>query len=141
MSTNWISGFVSAARQSVVEFCQPQRSLKSASSFSSRPQIVCITGSSGTQSSYSTGNGGTQISYAHALDGVTVDLRAGTAHGTAANDIAHVGTDTFTQVSGVVGSNYDDILLGTDSLIHTDVFYGGAGNDFIDGRNGYDFVS
>ena len=65
-----------------------------------------ITGSSGTQSSYSTGNGGTQISYAHALDGVTVDLRAGTAHGTAANDIAHVGTDTFTQVSGVVGSNW-----------------------------------
>jgi VCBS repeat-containing protein len=100
-----------------------------------------ITGSSGAQASYSTGNGGTQISYAHALDGVTVDLRAGTAHGTAAGDIANVGTDTFTQVSGVVGSNYDDTLLGTDSIAHVDVFYGGAGNDFIDGRNGYDFVS
>src|SRR5206468_1713747 len=61
-----------------------------------------ITGSSGAQASYSTGDGGTQISYIHALDGVTVDLGAGTAHGTADRDIAHVGTDTFTQVSGVV---------------------------------------
>jgi Ca2+-binding RTX toxin-like protein len=100
-----------------------------------------ITGSSGTQASYSTGNGGTQISYAHALDGVTVDLRAGTAHGTAAGDIAHVGTDTFTQVNGVVGSDFNDILSGTDSEAHVDVFYGGKGDDTIDGRNGYDFVS
>ena len=99
-----------------------------------------ITGSSGTQASYSTGNGGTQISYAHALDGVTVDLRAGTAHGTAAGDIAHVGTDSFTQVNGVVGSDFNDTLLGTDSEAHVDVFYGGKGDDTIDGRNGYDFV-
>ena len=100
-----------------------------------------ITGSSGAQVSYSTGNGGTQISYLHALDGVTVDLRAGTAHGTAANDVAHVGTDTFTQVSGVIGSNFNDTLLGTDSVPHGDSFFGGAGNDFIDGRIGYDNVS
>ena len=99
-----------------------------------------ITGSSGTQASYSTGNGGTQISYAHALDGVTVDLRAGTAHGTAAGDIAHVGNDSFTQVNGVVGSDFNDTLLGTDSEAHVDVFYGGKGDDMIDGRNGYDFV-
>jgi Ca2+-binding RTX toxin-like protein len=100
-----------------------------------------ITGSSGTQASYSTGDGGTQISYIHALDGVTVDLRAGSGYGTAASDIAHVGTDTFTKVSAVVGSNYDDLLYGTDSLVHTDVFFGGRGNDRMDGRDGYDFVS
>jgi hemolysin type calcium-binding protein len=100
-----------------------------------------IIGSSGTQASYSTGNGGTQISYAHALDSVTVDLRDGTARGTAANDVAHVGVDSFTMVSGVVGSDYNDSLSGTDSLPHVDVFYGGKGNDTIDGRNGYDFAS
>lgn len=100
-----------------------------------------IVGSSGTQASYSTGNGGTQISYAHALGGVTVDLRAGSAQGTAANDVAHVGSDTFVNVSGVLGSDYDDILSGTDSVAHVDVFYGGKGADTIDGRNGYDFVS
>ena len=99
-----------------------------------------IVGSSGTQTSYSTGNGGTQISYAHALGGVTVDLRAGNAQGTAANDVAQVGIDTFVNVSGVVGSDYNDILSGTDSLAHVDVFYGGKGADTIDGRNGYDFV-
>src|SRR5882757_6991045 len=63
-----------------------------------------ITGSAGAQASYSTGNGGTQISYAHALDAVTVDLHAGTAQGTAINDVAHVGHDTFTRVNAVVGS-------------------------------------
>jgi Ca2+-binding RTX toxin-like protein len=99
-----------------------------------------IIGSSGSQASYATGNGGTQISYAHALASVTVDLRDGTAFGTAANDVAHVGTDTFSQVSGVVGSDFNDTLLGSNSASHGDVFFGGAGNDFIDGRVGYDFV-
>ena len=78
--------------------------------------------SAGAQASYSTGLGGTQISYAHALDGVTVDLLAGTAHGTAANDIANVGTDTFTGVNGILGSDFTDVLLGTNSTTHTDVF-------------------
>jgi Ca2+-binding RTX toxin-like protein len=99
-----------------------------------------IFGSSGSQISYSTGNGGTQISYAHALDGVQVDLRAGTAQGIAANDVAHVGTDSFVDVSGVVGSDYNDLLSGTDSPDHVDVFYGGRGQDLIDGRDGNDFA-
>ena len=100
-----------------------------------------IIGSAGTQVSYSTGFGGTQISYAHASDGVTVDLLAGTARGTAAGDIANVGVDTFTGVNAITGSDFNDTLLGTNSLTHVDVFYGGKGNDFIDGRSGYDFVS
>ena len=100
-----------------------------------------IIGSSGAQSSYSTGDGGTQISYAHALASVTVDLRDGTASSTAANDAAHVGTDTFSRVNGVIGSDFNDTLLGRDNTSHTDVFYGGAGNDFIDGRAGYDLAS
>jgi Peptidase M10 serralysin C terminal/RTX calcium-binding nonapeptide repeat (4 copies) len=99
-----------------------------------------IFGSAGAQASYSTGLGGTQISYAHALDGVTVDLLAGTAHGTAANDIANVGTDTFTGVNGILGSDFTDVLLGTNSTTHTDGFFVGKGNDFIDGRAGYDLV-
>ncbi len=100
-----------------------------------------IIGSAGSQASYSTGFGGTQISYAHASDSVTVDLLAGTARGTAANDIANVGVDSFTGVNAVLGSDFNDTLLGTNSTSHTDVFYGGRGNDFIDGRAGYDFVT
>ena len=100
-----------------------------------------IFGSAGTQASYSTGFAGTQISYADALDGVTVDLLAGTAHGTAANDVANVGTDTFTGVNAIIGSDFNDTLLGSNTLTHTDVFYGGKGDDFIDGRAGYDFIT
>ncbi len=74
-----------------------------------------IIGSAGAQASYATGFAGTQISYTHALDGVTVDLLAGTAHGTAAIDIASVGTDTFTGVNAVAGSDFNDVLLGTNS--------------------------
>lgn len=35
-----------------------------------------------------TGNSNTRLQYTLALDGVTVDLSAGTAHGTAAGDVA-----------------------------------------------------
>src|SRR3954462_10512218 len=54
MSTNPISGLVTAARQSVVAFCQPHFDLNSFNSRSSRPQIVCITGCSGTSKNLST---------------------------------------------------------------------------------------
>ena len=54
-----------------------------------------------------TGNGNTRISYINADDGVTVDFTSwvvgqgasGTAYGTAAGDLANVGTDTFTGVN------------------------------------------
>lgn len=44
-----------------------------------------------------TGNGSTRIAYSQAAAGVTVDLSGatGTAHGTAAGDVANVGIDTI----------------------------------------------
>ena len=56
-----------------------------------------------------TGNGNTRISYINATDGVTVDFTSwvvgqgasGTAYGTAAGDLANVGTDTITGVNAV----------------------------------------
>ena len=86
------------------------------------------------------GNGATMVSYDHAAAAVTVDLAAGTGHGTVAGDAAQVGNDTFSGVTGVRGSAFDDTLLGNDDPKGIDVFYGGAGNDFIDGRSGYDLV-
>jgi len=35
-----------------------------------------------------TGNGNTRIAFYNAFDGVTVDLNAGTSHGTVAGDVA-----------------------------------------------------
>ena len=82
-----------------------------------------------------TGNGNTRIAFYNALDGVTVDLAAGTSHGTAANDVANVGTDTFTLVNAVRGSNFADTILG-DANANT--LEGRGGNDLIDGRGGAD---
>ena len=87
-----------------------------------------------------TGNQGTMIAYDHASAAVTVDLVAGTAHGTADGDAAQVGNDSFSGVTGVRGSAFNDSLSGNDDPNGIDVFYGGAGNDLIDGRAGYDLA-
>src|SRR5215813_1563383 len=85
------------------------------------------------------GNGFTRISYLNAAAGVTVDIAAGTGHGTAPRDIAHVGTDSFTGVNTVRGSNFADVLLGSDNgTFSSENFEGRGGNDFIDGRGGFD---
>jgi hypothetical protein len=73
-----------------------------------------------------TGNGNTRIAFYNAFDGVTVDLNAGTSHGTVAGDVAGVGTDTFTGVNAVRGSGFADVILGD------------AGSNILDGRGGAD---
>ncbi len=85
------------------------------------------------------GNGDTRVSYLFALAGVTADIQAGTGHGTAPGDLAGVGTDTFTGVNGLEGSNFDDLLLGSNNApLTAENFVGGVGNDTIDGRGGFD---
>ena len=69
---------------------------------------------------------------------VTVDLVAGTAHGTAAGDVANVGNDTFIGVNRVIGSNFNDTITGDGN---DNVIEGGAGNDTIDGGVGNDTAS
>jgi Tol biopolymer transport system component len=91
-----------------------------------------------------TGNGGTQIWYKNAFGAVTVDFLGTPTHGTAQStapfDAAGIGHDTFTGVNSVRGSEFNDTLLGSNTTTRTDVFYGGAGNDFINGRGGFDLV-
>jgi Ca2+-binding RTX toxin-like protein len=83
-----------------------------------------------------TGNGNTRIDYINATAGVTVDLVAGTATGDAS-----VGTDTFTGVNAIQGSYFADTLLGSiNGAGTTQSFDGGAGDDFIDGRGGFDLA-
>ena len=82
------------------------------------------------------GNGDTGLNYSNAAVGVTVDMVAGTAsYGT-----SH---DSFSGVAGLVGSNFDDTLYGSDNVdLHAlfNVFQPLAGNDFIEGRDGMDIV-
>nr|WP_249810728.1 VCBS domain-containing protein [Bradyrhizobium sp. 17] len=78
-----------------------------------------------------TGNGNTRLTYGNALAAVTVDLSLGTAHGTAAGDLAAIGTDTFTGgVNSIAGSGFGDTLIGD---ANSNTFIGGGGNDTIDG--------
>ncbi|MFL2687032.1 MAG: tandem-95 repeat protein, partial [Alphaproteobacteria bacterium] len=84
------------------------------------------------------GNGQTKAFYRSAAASVTVDLAAGTAHGTDAGDIAGIGTDTLSGIDRVVGSDFSDTLLGSDNR---EEFQGKSGDDYIDGRGGFDRVS
>ena len=61
--------------------------------------------------------------------GVTVDLAAGTAGGE--------GSDTLAGIEAVMGSPFNDILLGDAG---PNFFWGLPGNDLIDGRAGSNYV-
>ena len=79
------------------------------------------------------GNGNTRLGFNNATAGVTVDIAAGTDSGDAS-----VGNDTFTGVNAVMGSMFADSLSGSAG---NETFTGLGGNDFIDGRGGFDTVS
>lgn len=64
--------------------------------------------------------------------GVTVDLDAGTATD------GFGGTDTLMEIEGVIASNYNDTLYGSDV---GNFFLMRGGNDMVDGRGGFDLVS
>ncbi|MBK9572636.1 MAG: calcium-binding protein [Rhodoferax sp.] len=89
------------------------------------------------------GRGGSDIArYDFATADVTVNLATGTATG------AGVGTDTLLNIEGVQASPYDDNLIGGNAANGVSVldglfeyFLGGAGNDTIDGGQGYDLVA
>jgi uncharacterized delta-60 repeat protein len=77
------------------------------------------------------GGAGTDIvSYAYATSDVTVSLST-----TQAQDTGGSGTDTLRNIEGLVGSNFDDILIGNQGA---NVLNGGAGADFMAGGNGSD---
>ena len=81
-------------------------------------------------------NGNTRIAFYNATGAVTVDLELGTATGDGS-----VGTDTITGtgVIQVAGSQFGDTFYGrTTTGQAAENFEGRAGNDFIDGRGGFD---
>ena len=79
----------------------------------------------------------TRIAYLSATGAVTVDIAAGTADGDAS-----VGHDTFSNVSTIWGSASNDTFCGSDNAFGTyETYEGRGGDDFIDGRGGYDQVT
>jgi hypothetical protein len=76
-----------------------------------------------------TGNGNTQISFFNATGGVTVNFLTGIATGNGS-----VGTDSFTFVNNVQGSNFADTVIGATG---SQSFTGRGGDDlFVYANNG-----
>ncbi len=83
-----------------------------------------------------TGNGGTRIEFTGATAGIVANLATGIATGDDS-----VGTDTFSGVNSVRGSNFSDTLLGGNPLLNGfESFEGRGGNDTIEGGQGYDLA-
>lgn len=78
------------------------------------------------------------IDYSNSSEGVNVDLGTGTYSGGDAEG------DSGSGIDGLIGSDYDDTLIGFDGQstdgenAYTNIFYGGAGNDYLDGAGGDD---
>ena len=82
------------------------------------------------------GGGLDEARYNNATGAVFVDLEAGYAQGDAS-----VGLDALSQIEMILGSNYDDTIYGgSASGWEQEIFDGNGGNDYIDGRWGYDEV-
>lgn len=78
----------------------------------------------------------------------TVDYSASNAAvfvnlGTGAVSGGHAQGDILSGIDGVIGSAFDDVIVGFDwqglsGDVYTNVFYGGAGNDYLDGGGSND---
>ncbi len=75
------------------------------------------------------GDGMDLASYQDSGSAVEVDLV------NTSGNTGHAAGDTFTSIEGLIGSDYDDVLRGTDTR---NSLYGGIGADTIRGRNGSD---
>ncbi|WP_299083231.1 FG-GAP-like repeat-containing protein [uncultured Ruegeria sp.] len=77
------------------------------------------------------GTGWDTASYGASQAGITIDLSNGSASG------GDAAGDTLVSIESVRGSKYDDVILGSDI---SNGLYAGAGNDYVEGRQGDDFI-
>jgi len=88
---------------------------------------------------------GNALSYSSASVAVTVDLsgltgNGSTGYGTVTGADGSVGTDTVVNVNFISTGSGDDTLIGS-SAEQFEMFYGGAGNDSIDGGQISDYAA
>lgn len=86
------------------------------------------------------GQGMDYLDYRESDAAVSINLASNSASG------GHATGDVLSGVDGVFGSAFDDTLLGFDNEglsgdVYTNVFFGGGGNDYMDGRAGDDALS
>ncbi len=75
------------------------------------------------------------VAFNSATKGINVDLKSGVAQDGSG------GTDTLIDIEAVFGTRFDDRLLGGNSANDGfEVFEGNEGDDYINGRSGFDFA-
>lgn len=74
--------------------------------------------------------GGDEVIYLDATNGIEADLGAGTVTGW--------GNDEIVNVEWLIGSEHDDVLIGSD--LEYDVIFGAGGDDVIDALGGNDGI-
>ncbi|MDB4558781.1 Hint domain-containing protein [Amylibacter sp.] len=74
------------------------------------------------------------VDYSNSDAGVSVNLTTNVASG------GHATGDTLAGIDGIIGSDFGDTLTGFNAqgVDYTNIFYGGAGADTLDGRGGDD---
>jgi len=104
-----------------------------------------IIGGSGKGNDLLKGGDGTDtVKYTSAMSGITVDLVASTARGTAAGDAAGIGSDTLEAIENIIGGNHDDIITGNEGanelagMDGADALSGGGSSDSLRGGSGGD---
>ena len=81
------------------------------------------------------GEGFDRIDFRESLHAVEVDFSLNLATG------QFIGNDEIYNIERVIGSDFNDTLIGSDNEIGTwESFTGGLGDDFINGAGGFDFV-
>ena len=81
------------------------------------------------------GEGFDRIDFRDSPSGVEVNFDLNLARG------QHIGDDEVYSVERVIGSEYDDVLIGSANEEGSyESFSGGLGDDHIDGQEGWDFV-
>jgi len=75
-----------------------------------------------------------RLSYQVSPAAANVDIALGTAQD------GHGGTDTFTNINFIRGSNFNDTMFGSNTTVLAETFEALSGNDYIDGRGGLDWV-
>jgi Ca2+-binding RTX toxin-like protein len=85
------------------------------------------------------GSGMDYIDYSASASGVSINLATGSAlYGDAQGDV-------LSGVDGIIGSAFDDTMVGFDGQggapdVYTNIFYGGGGNDVMDGAAANDIL-
>jgi Ca2+-binding RTX toxin-like protein len=83
-------------------------------------------------------NGFDYVYYAESAGGVTVNLSTGNALNRSGAGDAPTPGDTINGFEGVIGSNFDDVIIGD---LNNNVLVGLGGNDVINGFDGRDYIA